>query len=165
MQFAANIQKRLLQFHPLNFQRHWEMQNVFTRRCEKADQLKILLHSIIKRTDDNSLMGKADNMTVWEMPNYIVFRIIIITSANNNILEPVNIGCLSPQSENLTKLLTKKKMTVLPWGVFGLPTWTMIIMCLYGFFLHSFFTLCSICFSPCFLLLHITILLARQQHD
>lgn len=54
-------------------------------------------------------MGKADNMTVWEMPNYIVFRIIIITSANNNILEPVNIGCLSPQSENLTKLLTKKK--------------------------------------------------------
>lgn len=53
-------------------------------------------------------MGKADNMTVWEMPNYIVFRIIIITSANNNILEPVNIGCLSPQSENLTKLLTKK---------------------------------------------------------
>jgi len=54
-------------------------------------------------------MGKADNMTVWEMPNYIVFRIIIITSANNNILEPVNIGCLSPQSENLKKLLKKKK--------------------------------------------------------
>lgn len=55
-------------------------------------------------------MGKADNMIffVREMPDCIVFGGIIIASDNNSLLEPPNTEHLSPQSENLTKLLTKK---------------------------------------------------------
>lgn len=64
------------------------------------------------------------------MCELIVFRTIIITrSDNNNLLETLNIDNFSPQSVNLTKLVTKK-MTVLPCRVFGLPALTMIIVCL-----------------------------------
>lgn len=106
-------------------------------------------------------MGKAGNTMdftlalFWEMPEHTVFRTIVI-SDNNRFFDPLNIEYFNPQSENLTKLVTKKWLFCHGECLaYQLGQWSLCV-CEYGFFSFLIHTLLFFFFNPCLLLFYIT---------